>query len=670
MKQIKNKSKKSNKKSVKNKIKNKGGRTILNEYPNEVLSVAFSHDEKLLAYGSDDETIKLWDISTNNLIRTLEGHTHEVLSVAFNSDGMLASGSVDNTIKLWDISTMKCVRTLEGHTSDVCSVAFNNKEMLASGSGDNTIKLWNISTMTCVGTLEGHTNTIWSVAFNSDGMLASGSADNTIKLWRVDTKQCEGTLEGHTRDVQSVAFNNNGMLASGSDDSTIKLWDTSTMTCVGTLTGHTSYVYSVAFNGAGMLASGSWDKTIKLWDISTMTCMGTLRGHNRSVNSISFNGVGMLASGSMDKKVIIWNIEDEIIDLTSVKGILKYLDKNILDIFKKYNHEGLAFDVHTKTEKYDLLNLSKNLYLYLKRKNPKYEFKEKNSNIRKFITDKLLEFYTNYNKDITDSNIGNKTRKLFNNTNNNMNIGNKTRKLFNQNNNNTNNTNNTNKNNNKLIDINKEKPNIETILNQLNYDYAKNRTGANIIFMLILDYMSLQKPELQKTYSDYFIKDCSQAYGDSGLSCPQGISERIIQTLQSILNLKQNINELEQKMLCNFVIIDVDKVLKKALEALTKELSGLMEEVSPANNNTNTNNALNTKRNNYNTKMIKLLKDKMLEQNKDNPCISKEFIDNITDVDIQKFITDNNYNYNSIFGGKLNKVRKTKKSKKSKKSQK
>ena len=83
---------------------------------------------------------------TTNLIGTLKEHTGRVMSVAFNGDGLLASGSYDMTIKLWDISTMNCVGTLKGHTNYVVSVAFNGAGMLASGSKDKSIKHWDINT--------------------------------------------------------------------------------------------------------------------------------------------------------------------------------------------------------------------------------------------------------------------------------------------------------------------------------------------------------------------------------------------------------------------------------------------------------------------------------------------------------------------------------------------
>jgi WD40 repeat protein len=75
--------------------------------PRDVTSVAFSPDGRLLASGSYDKTIKLWDVATGSLVRTLSGHTDDVYSVAFSPDGrLLASGSGDETIRLWDISDL------------------------------------------------------------------------------------------------------------------------------------------------------------------------------------------------------------------------------------------------------------------------------------------------------------------------------------------------------------------------------------------------------------------------------------------------------------------------------------------------------------------------------------------------------------------------------------
>ena len=88
------------------------------------------------------------------------------MSVAFNTNGtILASGSYDETIKLWNVETKTEIATLEGHSGYVNSVAFNtNGTILASGSFDGTIKLWNVETKTEIATLKGHSYSVMSVS--------------------------------------------------------------------------------------------------------------------------------------------------------------------------------------------------------------------------------------------------------------------------------------------------------------------------------------------------------------------------------------------------------------------------------------------------------------------------------------------------------------------------
>jgi len=291
------------------------GRNRLEGHREGVWSVSFSPDSKTLASGSEDNTIKLWNLETGKEIRTLKGHSNFVLSVSFSPDGKtLASGSEDNTIKLWNLETGKEIRTLNGHSNSVYSVSFSpDGKTLASGSEDNTIKLWNLETGKEIRTLNGHSNSVYSVSFSPDGKtLASGSYDDTIKLWNLETGKEIRTLNGHSNSVYSVSFSPDGKtLASGSEDNTIKLWNLEIGKEIRTLNGHSNSVYSVSFSPDGKtLASGSYDDTIKLWNPETGNQIRTLNGHSNSVLSVSFSPDGKtLASGSADNTIKLWNLE-------------------------------------------------------------------------------------------------------------------------------------------------------------------------------------------------------------------------------------------------------------------------------------------------------------------------------------------------------------------------
>ncbi|OKH49391.1 nSTAND1 domain-containing NTPase [Scytonema sp. HK-05] len=289
-------------------------RNRLEGHSSQVMSIAFSRDGKTIASGSYDNTIKLWDVVTGKQIITLNGHSGQVNSVEFSRDGKtLASGSYDNTIKLWDVVTGKKLKTLNGHSGAVTSVAFSpDGKTIASGSSDNTIKLWDVALGKQFKTLNGHTNHILSVVFSPDGKtIASGSSDNTIKLWDVALGKQFKTLNGHTNHILSVVFSPDGKtLASGSADRTIKLWNVALGKQFKTLNGHTSAVFSVAFSPDGKTLASDNNKTIKLWDVATGKELKTLNGHDRPVSSVAFGPDGkILASVSFDDPIIkLWDV--------------------------------------------------------------------------------------------------------------------------------------------------------------------------------------------------------------------------------------------------------------------------------------------------------------------------------------------------------------------------
>jgi WD40 repeat protein len=230
---------------------------------------------KNLCSGSDDRTIKVWDIKTEECIATLKGHKDKITSLAVIGEN-LCSGSSDRTIKIWDIKTEECIATLEeGHKNQITSLAVIG-ENLCSGSNDRTIKIWDIKTEECIATLEGHEHWVTSLAVIGKN-LCSGSSDSTIRVWDIQTKECIATLKGHEWKITSLAVIGE-TLYSASDDSTIKVWNIQTEKCIATLNqdqfGSWERIYSLASIGGRKLFSGFYE-AIKIWDIETGECTGT-----------------------------------------------------------------------------------------------------------------------------------------------------------------------------------------------------------------------------------------------------------------------------------------------------------------------------------------------------------------------------------------------------------
>ena len=287
----------------------------------DVHSVAFSPDGSMLASGGSRNTsIYLWDTNTGENIKVLRGHLHAVYSVAFSPSGdILASGSRDGTIRLWDVNTGETLKTLTAQNNAVNSVAFSpDGKTIASGGNDGTVRIWNTNTGANLKILRGHASIVNSVVFSPDGKtIASGSyepgkgSNGSVRLWDVNTGETLKILTGHSKPVSSVVFSPDGKtIASGSSDNTIRLWDVNTGENLKTLTaGHSARVNSVAFSPDGKtIASGSHDRTIRLWDTVEGNTDKLLAAHQNDIHKVMFNPSGdILASIGSGTTLRLWN---------------------------------------------------------------------------------------------------------------------------------------------------------------------------------------------------------------------------------------------------------------------------------------------------------------------------------------------------------------------------
>lgn len=324
---------------------------ILKGHQEKVRSIAISSQDgpdQLLASGSEDGTVRLWKLSqldTEPKITELEifKRCGKVFGVALfvsadRQTQLLAAGSADNNIRLWDLRKPSDVwlRELKGHRDGVSSVAFSpDGKWLASGSWkiDGTVKLWNLNQLepepiSFKG--KGHTDGITSVAFSPDGKtLASAGNDRKICLWNVERPDTDPiVLQNHNGRVWSIAFSPDGkLLASASDDWELQVWNLENLDpkypVHVRLKGHSAWVSSVAFSPDGKtLASGSFDRSIRLWRINQIDWKSgkikinvlpiVLENHNQSITSVAFTPDGKyLASGSYDNTVRLWLVSTD-----------------------------------------------------------------------------------------------------------------------------------------------------------------------------------------------------------------------------------------------------------------------------------------------------------------------------------------------------------------------
>ena len=281
------------------------------QHSDAVGSVAFSPDGLMLASGSKDKTIQIWDLATGKSIRTFPGDSSTIWSVAFDSNGTkLATGTGFWRVMLWDLKTGQVIRSLD-HTASVWSVALSpDGQLVASGSGDKTTKISDATTGRLIQSFPDHTDFVYSVAFTPDGQsLVSASKDKKITVVDVATGALLKTIEGHGDAVRSVAVSPDGKtIVSGSYDESIKIWNIETGDLIRSIKGHSDDIVSVAISPDGkFIASGSKDKTIKVWDFATGELLNTLTGHSDEVYVVTFSPDGKtIASGSKDNTIKLW----------------------------------------------------------------------------------------------------------------------------------------------------------------------------------------------------------------------------------------------------------------------------------------------------------------------------------------------------------------------------
>ena len=220
--------------------------------------------QPLIITGSRDSNLRVWKLPAADdppffqagpapdessecpyFVRALTGHHHSVRAIAAHAD-TLVSGSYDCSVRVWKISTGELVHRLNGHNQRVYSVVLNHKRnRCISGSMDNIVRVWSLETGMNLHTLEGHSSLVGLLDLQQD-RLVSAAADSTLRIWDPESGQCKSILTAHTGAI--TCFQHDGQKVISGSDRTLKMWDVTTGEFVKDLLTDLSGVWQVKFN--------------------------------------------------------------------------------------------------------------------------------------------------------------------------------------------------------------------------------------------------------------------------------------------------------------------------------------------------------------------------------------------------------------------------------------
>uniref|UniRef100_A0A8D1K0Y0 Apoptotic protease-activating factor 1 n=1 Tax=Sus scrofa TaxID=9823 RepID=A0A8D1K0Y0_PIG len=255
-------------------------------HEDEVLCCAFSADDRFIATCSVDKKVKIWNSVTGELVQSYDEHSEQVNCCHFTNNSnhlLLATGSSDYFLKLWDLNQKECRNTMFGHTNSVSHCRFSpDDKLLASCSADGTLKLWDVKSanerksinvkqffLNSEESQEDMEVMVKCCSWSADGASLVVAAKNKVLLVNIHTGGLLAEIHtGHHSTIQYCDFSpSNHLAVVALSQYCVELWNMDSCLKVADCRGHLSWVHCAMFSpdGSSFLTSSD-DETIRLWE--------------------------------------------------------------------------------------------------------------------------------------------------------------------------------------------------------------------------------------------------------------------------------------------------------------------------------------------------------------------------------------------------------------------